>query len=146
MKERRAFFCLLCFLCCSFAIAAQNTVISQLPLLGFSRDTSDRERALERQFDSLIRTDDLRDWMKRLSARPHHLGSAYDKDNAEFMAGLFRSWGFDTAIESFDVLFATPKTRLLEMTAPDTLHSETGRAGAQRGRDVRTKVRATADL
>ncbi len=118
MKERRAFFCLLCFLCCSFVTAAQNTVISQLPLLGFSRDTSDRERALERQFDSLIRTDDLRDWMKRLSARPHHLGSAYDKDNAEFMAGLFRSWGFDTAIESFDVLFATPKTRLLEMTAP----------------------------
>ena len=118
MRPRRAFFCLLCFLCSSFVIAAQNTVLSQLPLLGFTRDTSDRERALERQFDSLIRTDDLRDWMKRLSARPHHLGSAYDKDNAEFMAGLFRSWGFDTAIESFDVLFATPKTRLLEMTAP----------------------------
>ena len=56
--------------------------------------------------------------MKRLTARPHHLGSAYDKDNADFMAGLFRSWGFDTQIERYDVLFATPKTRVLEMTAP----------------------------
>src|SRR5207237_6189798 len=61
----------------------------------------------------------LRDGMKRLAARPHHLGSAYDKENADFIAGLFRSWGFDTQIETFDVLFATPKTRLLEMTAPE---------------------------
>src|SRR4051794_34368069 len=108
MKPRRALLCLLCLLCSCFVITAQNIVLGQLPLLGFTRDTSDRERALERQFDSLIRTDDLRDWMKRLTDRPHHLGSASDKDNAEFMAGLFRSWGFDTAIESFDVLFATP--------------------------------------
>jgi N-acetylated-alpha-linked acidic dipeptidase len=90
----------------------------QSPLLGFDRDGSSRERALEKQFDSFIRKDDLRDWMKRLSARPHHLGSAYDKENAEFIASLFRSWGFDTAIERFDVLFPTPKTRILEMTAP----------------------------
>src|SRR5262245_4920311 len=34
------------------------------------------------------------------------------------IASLFRSWGFDTAIERFDVLFPTPKTRILEMTAP----------------------------
>jgi N-acetylated-alpha-linked acidic dipeptidase len=118
MREYKAYLCLLCFLCSSFLVSAQNTVSVQPALLGFTLDTSDRERTLERQFDSLIRNDDLLDWMKRLSARPHHLGSAYDKDNAEFMAGLFRSWGYDTTIESFDVLFPTPKTRILEMTAP----------------------------
>ncbi|HVR95056.1 MAG TPA: transferrin receptor-like dimerization domain-containing protein, partial [Thermoanaerobaculia bacterium] len=32
--------------------------------------------------------------------------------------GLFRSWGYDTRIEEFQVLFPTPKVRLLEMTAP----------------------------
>jgi N-acetylated-alpha-linked acidic dipeptidase len=42
----------------------------------------------------------------------------YDKDNADFIAGLFRSWGYETSIEQYDVLFPTPKTRLLEMTAP----------------------------
>src|SRR5215471_2163822 len=118
MRKYKAYLCLLCFLSSSFLVSAQNTVSVQTGLLGFRSDSSDRERSLERQFDSFIRNDDLRDWMKRLSARPHHLGSAYDKDNAEFMAGLFRSWGFDTRIESFDVLFPTPKTRILEMTAP----------------------------
>ena len=57
--------------------------------------------------------------MKRLSARPHHVGSPYDHDNAEFLAGLYRSWGFDTKIEEFSVLFPTPKSRLVEMTAPE---------------------------
>src|SRR5947208_1703479 len=56
--------------------------------------------------------------MKRLSARPHHLGSPYGKENAEFIASLFRSWGFETEIERFDVLFPTPKTRVVEMTSP----------------------------
>src|SRR5690349_2546346 len=109
MRKYKAYLCLLCFLSPSFLVSAQNTVSVQTALLGFTRDSTDRERLLERQFDSFIRNEDLRDWMKRLSARPHHLGSAYDKDNAEYMAGLFRSWGFDTKIESFDVLFPTPK-------------------------------------
>jgi N-acetylated-alpha-linked acidic dipeptidase len=100
-------------------VAAQNAPAGQQPpLLGFDRDSSSRQRNLEKQFDSFINKNDLRDWMKRLAARPHHLGSAYDKDNAEFIAGLFRSWGFDTQIETFEVLFPTPKTRILEMTSP----------------------------
>ncbi|PYT05425.1 MAG: folate hydrolase, partial [Acidobacteria bacterium] len=88
-------------------------------LTGFDRESSDRERALEARFDSLLKKEELREWMKRLSARPHHVGSAYDKENAEFLLGLFRSWGYDAQIESFDVLFPTPKTRLLELTAPE---------------------------
>jgi N-acetylated-alpha-linked acidic dipeptidase len=87
-------------------------------LLGFDRESSERERALEARFDSLLKKENLREWMKRLSARPHHVGSAYDRENAEFLLGLFRSWGYDAQIESFDVLFPTPKTRLLELTAP----------------------------
>src|SRR5437588_1368599 len=88
-------------------------------LTGFDRESAERERALEARFDSLLKKEDLRDWMKRLSARPHHVGSAYDKENAEFLLGLFRSWGYDAQIESFDVLFPTPKTRLLELVSPE---------------------------
>src|SRR5437588_329192 len=88
-------------------------------LTGFDRESSDRERALEARFDSLLKKEELREWMKRLSARPHHVGSAYDKENAEFLLGLFRSWGYDAQIESFDVLFPTPKTRLLELVSPE---------------------------
>jgi len=60
----------------------------------------------------------IRAYDERLSARPHHVGSPYDKDNAEWMLARFREWGWDARIERFDVLFPTPKERLLEMTAP----------------------------
>src|SRR5689334_21350489 len=87
-------------------------------LLGFSDRAAAEQRALEGKFDALIRKDNLRDWMKRLAARPHHLGSAYDKENADFIAAQFKSWGFETKVEEFKVLFPTPKTRLLHLTAP----------------------------
>jgi N-acetylated-alpha-linked acidic dipeptidase len=87
-------------------------------LLGFSAQHSADERALEAKFDGLIVPEDQRVWLKRLSARPHHVGSPYDKDNAEYLAGLFRSFGFATEIEEFQVLFPTPKERVLEMVAP----------------------------
>src|SRR3712207_3760651 len=89
------------------------------PMLGFSPAGAERQRALEARFDALLKKENLREWMRRLSARPHHVGSPHGRDNAEFMAGLFRSWGYDAQIETFDVLFPTPKTRVLELTAPE---------------------------
>jgi N-acetylated-alpha-linked acidic dipeptidase len=88
-------------------------------LMGFSAENSSKQKDLEAKFDSGLKREILREWMKRLSARPHHVGSPYDKDNAEFMLSLFKSWGFDAQIEQFDVLFPTPKTRVLEMLAPE---------------------------
>jgi N-acetylated-alpha-linked acidic dipeptidase len=89
------------------------------PIFGFTPANAAKEHALEAQFDSHLNRDDMRAWMKRLSARPHHLGSAYDHDNALFLESLFKSWGYDTYIEQFDVLFPTPKTRLVELVAPE---------------------------
>jgi hypothetical protein len=100
------------------SVFAQTPSVER-PLMGFTAESSAHQRALEARFDASLKADDLRDWMKRLSARPHHVGSAYDKENAEFIAGLLRSWGYDTNIEEFQVLFPTPKTRLVEMTAPE---------------------------
>ncbi len=73
---------------------------------------------LQKRFDSSLNKNDLDTWMKRLSAYPHHLGSSYDKSNALYIDSLFKSFGFNSEIEEFKVLFPTPKTRLLEMTAP----------------------------
>ncbi len=36
--------------------------------------------------------------MLRLSARPHDVGSAYDKDNAEWVLDQFKSYGWDVWI------------------------------------------------
>ncbi len=88
------------------------------PFLGFSEQGAAAERALESRFDALLVADNLRTWMAELAARPHHVGSAWGQHNAEFLAGLFRSFGYDTRIEEFQVLFPTPITRSLELLGP----------------------------
>lgn len=98
---------------------AQTLQQDSRAFLGFSAERTSSQRALETKFDSMLNADNQREWMKRLTARPHHIGSAYNKENAEFIASQFRSWGYDTKIEQFDVLFPTPKTRVVEMTAPE---------------------------
>ncbi len=69
-------------------------------------------------FRALPQPANVKATMQRLSARPHHVGSPYDKDNAEWILARFKEYGWDTAIEQFDVLFPTPKERLLELVEP----------------------------
>jgi len=88
------------------------------PLYGFSPAHAAAQQALEARLAASLRPEDQRAWMERLTSRPHPVGSPWGKENAEFIAGLFRSWGFDTHIEEFRVLFPTPKLRRLEMIAP----------------------------
>ena len=87
-------------------------------LQGFRPENSAAERQWERTFRGLPSPDNQREYMRRLSARPHHVGSAYDKDNADWILSKFKEWGWDAHIETFDVLFPTPKERLLEMVEP----------------------------
>jgi N-acetylated-alpha-linked acidic dipeptidase len=97
---------------------SSQVILAQQPLLGFKNENAASQRTLEKNFDSNLKAQNLDVWMKKLSAHPHHVGSPYDKENAEYMAGLFRSWGYETTIETYHVLFPTPKVRLLEMTSP----------------------------
>src|SRR5437763_11929981 len=69
-------------------------------------------------FRSIPDAKNIGDYAKRLSGRPHHVGSPYDKDNAEWLLGKFKEFGWDARIETYTVLFPTPRERLLEMTAP----------------------------
>lgn len=98
---------------------AQQLPKSNEPIMGFANGKAQAQRELEARFDANLKADNQRDWMKRLSARPRHLGSPYNKENADFIASLFRSWGYETKLEEFHVLFPTPKTRFVEMTAPE---------------------------
>ncbi|HYO11597.1 MAG TPA: transferrin receptor-like dimerization domain-containing protein [Thermoanaerobaculia bacterium] len=107
---------LVCTLAATAAPAAPPA--SQEPMLGFSNERATAQRALEARFDSHLKVDNLREWMKRLAARPHHVGSPYGRENAEFMVELFRSWGYDARLEEFHVLLPTPRVRLVEMLEP----------------------------
>jgi N-acetylated-alpha-linked acidic dipeptidase len=87
-------------------------------LRGYSTASSSTEMQWERKFREIPQQDRLRENMRRLSARPHHVGSPYDKDNAEWIASQLKSWGLDAHIETFEVLFPTPKERSLELVEP----------------------------
>lgn len=85
---------------------------------GYSSQAARVERDWEEEFRAIPSPDRLRDSMKLLSARPHHVGSVYDHQNAEWILGRFKEWGLDAHIEKFDVLFPTPKERVVELIAP----------------------------
>src|SRR5437879_10166961 len=87
-------------------------------LAGYSPRSSQTERDWESKFRAIPDPANLRENMRRLSAHPHHVGSAYDKDNAEWILARFKEWGLDAHIETFNVLFPTPKVRVLEMVEP----------------------------
>ncbi|HEX4782873.1 MAG TPA: M28 family peptidase, partial [Candidatus Sulfotelmatobacter sp.] len=99
---------------CLFAtLSAQQPDPSLLP--GFSPADAKVELDLEKRFQAIPDPQRMRANMALLSARPHHVGSPYDKQNAEWILGQYKRWGWDAHIETFDVLFPTPKTRLLEL-------------------------------
>ena len=74
---------------------------STRPLQGFSAHSSAAQRALEARFDAGLNKENLRDWMQWMTAKPHHLGSPFGREVAEFIAAKFRSWGYETDIETF---------------------------------------------
>jgi N-acetylated-alpha-linked acidic dipeptidase len=106
-----------------FAIAQNSPEQSAAPsaaasLLGYTAPDSATEKDWEKKFQDGIVAANVRENDRRLSARPHHVGSPYDKDNAEWILARFKEWGFDAHIETFDVLFPTPKERVLELLEP----------------------------
>ena len=107
---------LLLALSCFLLLAASPETAQ--PLNGYSAATSRTQRDWETKFRTVPEPQNLRDYMQRLSARPHHVGSPYDKDNAEWMLAKFKEWGLEANIETFDVLFPTPKERLVELLEP----------------------------
>jgi len=90
----------------------------EAPLQGYSAEGSRIEREWEAKFRAIPSAANMREYMKRLSARPHHVGSPYGKDNAEWMLAKFKEWGLEAKMETFDVLFPTPKERAVELLEP----------------------------
>ena len=116
MKLKRV---LLATLLCSMTLLPLSAANSDdQPLYGYTSASSHMERDWEAKMRAIPDPKIMRDAMQRLSARPHHLGSPYDKQNAEWILAQFKSWGLDAHIETFNVLFPTPKERVLELIAP----------------------------
>ena len=88
------------------------------PISGFRSDHIAEQHALEARFDDQLQAANLESWMRTMTAKPQHTGSPHTKANAEFVAALFESWGYESEIEVFHVLFPTPLERIVELVEP----------------------------
>ena len=114
MKTTLHLACLTLFLGAALAPAADAPAMR-----GYAPESAHAEHDWEVLFRAIPSSQNLHDFMQHLSARPHHVGSPYDKDNAEWILAKFKEWGLDAHIETFEVLFPTPKNRALELIAPE---------------------------
>jgi N-acetylated-alpha-linked acidic dipeptidase len=113
--NRNLFIAALFFAGVSLAPVGLHVVADDTPLAGFSAESSRAERHWEEIFRGIPKPENLRSYMQHLSARPHNVGTLYDKENAEWIAAKFKEFGLDAHIESFDVLYPTPKERVVEL-------------------------------
>src|SRR6476469_5221766 len=109
----------LLFLCACLTFSAVSNAQSSA-ISGFSNAAAQNQLSIEKQFDQNLSAANIGNTIKQLSSRPHHIGSAGGKAVADSIYNRFKSYGWDVRIDTYHVLFPTPKTRLLEMTAPTT--------------------------
>ena len=91
---------------------AAVAVAALLPAAGLAAP----DKALEAKFDGMIDNAEMGGWLKTMSAEPIHVGAPHNKKNAEMTLAQFKSWGWDAKIETFWVLYPTPKEVALELT------------------------------
>ena len=98
-------------------ILASSSLLSA-QITGFTADAAARQQQAEKNFDANLSAKRIEDNIRILSARPHHLGSAGGKEVVQKLEAQFKEWGWNTRVETYQVLFPTPVTRKLEMVAP----------------------------
>src|ERR1700761_3319742 len=91
----------------------------QKTITGFTDASAAKELKTEQTFDASLSAQRIGETIKELSAFPHNLGSPGGKAVAEKILAKYKSSGLDAHIEAYTVLYPTPKTRVLELTAPN---------------------------
>lgn len=91
---------------------------AQQKISGFTEASNTKELQTEQTFDAALSAPHIGETLKELSAYPHNLGSPGSKAVAENILRKYKSYGLDAHIETFTVLYPTPKTRVLELTGP----------------------------
>lgn len=100
-------------------ILLMQSTYAQQKLSGFSGEHSQQHQQLEASFDKELSAAAIGNNIRTLSAQQHYLGMPRDKWVAENILQQFKSYGWDARIETYQVLFPTPKTRVLEASYPE---------------------------
>jgi N-acetylated-alpha-linked acidic dipeptidase len=105
-------------LCIIGASLISVAAMSQKSITGFTETSAAKQKQTEQKFDAVLSAEKIGATIKDLAGKPHHLGSVGGKAVAENILARFKSYGWDASIETYQVLFPTPKTRSLEMISP----------------------------
>ncbi len=115
-------------------------------LAGYAPSSAPGELAWEQKLRAIPDPARMRDYMQRLSARPHHVGSPYDRDNAEWILARFKEAGLDAHIETFErALSHAEEARARDGRARE-FHGEARGARGQGRPHLRPARRATAHV
>lgn len=90
------------------------SLIAQKTITGFKN--TEKQLKIEADFDAQLIAKRVGQNIKLLSSVPHHVGSAGGKFVAAEIAKVFKDNGWDTKIETYQLMFPTPLTRVLEMS------------------------------
>ncbi len=101
-------------------VAAVLAMVAQAQdsIRGFPQDRVAAQRKLEEQFRSIPEAARIREYDRRMSSEPHHAGSPGSRAVAEYALDLFRQWGLEARIETFEAFLPYPVERVVEMVAP----------------------------
>jgi len=80
---------------------------------GFKK--TELQKKLEADFDNHLSANRIGENIKLMSSVPHHIGSVGGKFVADEIAKQFKASGWDTKIVTYQLLFPTPISRVLEM-------------------------------
>lgn len=87
-------------------------------MLGFNASAAAKQQSLEKSFDAQLQSADIKSWLQNMSSQPNQVGSPHDKANAEFVLAKFKEFGWDAHIETFSVLYPTPKKVQVQLISP----------------------------
>ena len=102
-----------------FRTVLTAALLSTSALAATNVTTPADQAAREKAFDAQVSSAEQMAWLKQMSSAPNHVGSAHNKENAQFILAKFREWGWDAKIEQFDVLYPTPISTALELVTPE---------------------------
>ena len=105
----------ICF--CALSVTARTQ--SAPTIRGFTAKNSTTQRQVEEKFRAVPKPENAREYMRTISAKPHHAGSPASRAVADYILAKFKSWGLDASIETFEALMPYPTERVVEMVAPE---------------------------
>ncbi len=105
------------------------------PIRGFTPASAATERGLEQQFQAIPKPDNLRDYMREISAEPHNAGSPGSRRVAEFILAKFKSWGLNASIEEAQALMPFPTERVVELVSPEQYTAKLEEPGVEADKD-----------